>query len=112
IGGIDHSGVSPEIHQPSLGLAAHKGNGDSGIPGAATLDQYLADAIGGDTPYRNLALSATGSTDVYQGVISFRDNGQAASTERDPRQLFRNLFAELDPSGGPDVVDQAALRRA
>lgn len=112
IGGIDHSGVSPEIHQPSLALAAHKGNGDSGIPGGATLDQYLADAIGGDTPYRNLALSATGSTDVYQGVISFRDNGQAASTERDPRQLFRNLFAELDPNGGPDVVDQAALRRA
>lgn len=112
IGGIDHSGVSPEIHQPSLGLCAHRGIEDSGIPGGPTLDQALADAIGGDTPYRNLALSATGSTDVYQGVISFRENGQAVSTERDPRQLFRDLFAELSPDDGPDVVDQAALRRA
>lgn len=112
IGGIDHSGVSPEIHQPSLALCAHRNPSDSGIPGAATLDQVIADAIGTDTPYRNLALSATGSTDIYQGVISFRENGQAASTQRDPRQLFRDIFADLDPEDGPDVVDQAALRRA
>lgn len=107
VGGIDHSGVSTDIHEPGLALSAHKGT--SGVPGGPTLDQYLADQIGGDTAYRNLALSATPSNDIVQGHISFRANGQAASTQRDPRQLFREIFKTGDLTD--DTAQQEAARR-
>lgn len=109
IGGIDHSGVSHEIHQPALALTAHQGTTDSGVPGAATLDQVLADKIGMDTPFRNLALSATGSSDIYQGHISFREGGVAASTHRDPQKLFQEVFANV---GGDDASTNAAALAA
>lgn len=113
VGGVDHSGVSPEIHQPSLALSAHKGTTDIWIPGAPTLDQYLADHIGGDTPYRNLALSATGSTDISQGHISFRAEGQSEPPQRDPQKLFQEIFAPLvEAEGEPNAAALAAARRA
>lgn len=109
IGGVNHSGVSPEIHQPALALAAHKGVADPGVPGAATLDQVIADSIGTDTPFRHLALAATGSTDLYQGYISFREGGQATSTYRDPLQMFEEVFANV---GGDDQQANAAALAA
>lgn len=107
VDGIDHSGVCPQIHQPSLALSAHKGTSDAEIPGAPTLDQVLANEIGTDTPFRNLALSATDDSGVGQGHISFRENGQVASTHRDPRQLFQELFAGIS---GTDEENNAAAR--
>jgi hypothetical protein len=113
IGGIDHSGVSPEIHQPALALTAHKGVSDPGVPGAPTLDQVLADNIGTDTPYRNLALASMGSSDLYQGYISFREGGQAASTYRDPQQMFQEVFANVAGDDGEDnAAAIAAARKA
>ncbi len=107
VGGIDHSGVSTDIHEPGLALTAHKGP-NKGVPGAPTLDQVIAEQEGAETPYRNLALSATSSNDVVQGHISFRDNGQVASTVRDPRQLFNDLFSA---DGDSDANAERALAR-
>ena len=70
--GIDHSGVCVDIHMPSMALSAHKGTANNYTPPQPTLDQYLADQLQGTAPYRNLALSATPSTDIGQGNISFR----------------------------------------
>jgi hypothetical protein len=95
--GIDHSGVCVDIHMPSMSLSAHKGTANSYTPPQPTLDQYLADQLQGTAPYRNLALSATPSTDIGQGNISFRTGGQVSSVTRKPGDLFNTLF----PAGRP-----------
>lgn len=106
--GIDHSGVCVDIHMPSLALSAHKGTVNTYTPGAATLDQYLADQLKPTTRFRNLALSATGNADIGQGTISFRAAGQAESIIRSPKQLFDMLFK----STGASVDDRASKREA
>lgn len=108
VGGINHSGVSLDIHEPGLAFTAHKGS-RAGVPGAPTLDQVIADQIGGDTPYRNLALSSTPSQDIVQGHISFREDGQVASTERSPSKLFTELFSDGTTPDGDSA--QLAARR-
>src|SRR5688572_15338962 len=107
--GTDHSGVSTDIHVPSMALSAHKGVANNYTPPEPTLDQYLADHLRGDTPYRNLALSATGSTDIAQGNISFKPGGQPETVYRNPQQLFDTLFA--GDTGGDDAAAEAARRR-
>lgn len=103
--GTDHSGVSTDIHIPSMALSAHKGLRNNYTPSAPTLDQYLADPLRGETPFRNLALSATPSSDIAQGNISFKADGQVETVIRNPRQLFANLF-------GMSSVDSAGEARA
>jgi hypothetical protein len=112
--GIDHSGVCTDIHVPSVALSAHKGTKNNFTPSAPTLDQYLATSLQGETPFRNLALSATSSTDISQGTISFRENGQPETIIRNPRQLFTNLFgaATTPPAGGGTPAPNAARQKA
>lgn len=90
--GIDHSGVSTEIHVPSMAFSAHKGVANNFTPPEPTLDQYVADHLRGDTPYRNFALSATSSNDIAQGTLSFKAGGTPESIVRNPRALFDTLF--------------------
>jgi hypothetical protein len=102
--GIDHQGVCAEIHNPSMALSAHKGPN----PPQPTLDQVLAEHLRGTTPYRNLALSSTSSTDISQGNISFKTGTQPETNVRNPRQLFDTLFGSGMVGGG----DTAAAERA
>jgi len=90
ITGTNHGGIAPEIHQPSMALSAHKGVSNNYTP-PETLDQYLADRIAGDTAFRHVALSATPSTDVTQGHISFNAAGQVTPV-RNPSEAFDTLF--------------------
>jgi hypothetical protein len=109
--GIDHSGVCTDIHRPAMALAAHKGTTDPNTPSVPTLDQFLADQLQGTTPYRNLALSATPSTDIGQGNISFRTGGQVSSVTRNPRDLFNTLFPAGSMTGGGATAEERARRR-
>jgi len=110
--GIDHSGVCVDIHVPSMALSAHKGTANGYTPGMPTLDQFLADTLQGTAPYRNLALSATPSTDIIQGNISFRASGQVASVTRNPRDLFNTLFpAGMTGTGGATAEDKMRRRQ-
>jgi hypothetical protein len=98
--GIDHSAISTDIHIPSMALTAHKPGKDNWVATAPSLDQYLAEKIAGNSPYRSLALSATGSTDIAQGHISWRAAGQVSTVERNPARLFDQLFSGV--MGGDD----------
>ncbi len=109
--GIDHSGVCVDIHMPSMALSAHKGTANSYTPPQPTLDQYLADTLQGTAPYRNLALSATSSTDIGQGNLSFRTGGQVSSVTRNPRDLFNTLFPAGSTMPGGTTAAERALRR-
>jgi len=102
--GIDHSGVCVDIHMPSMALSAHKGVKNAYTPPEPTLDQYLAERIQANTPYRNLALASTPSTDIGQGNISFRGEGQVETVRRDPKRLFEDLFKGLMPSNDANLV--------
>lgn len=108
--GIDHSGVCVDIHMPSMSLSAHRGTQANYIPPGPTLDQFLAERIQGDSPFRNLSLSATGDLDIGQGHISFRDNGQADNVIRSPRQAYDLLFA--DSAAGQGQTQQIMARRS
>lgn len=101
--GTNHSGVSTDIHVPSMALSAHKGVANNYTPPEPTIDQYLADRLRGDTPFRNLALSSTGSEDIAQGHISFREGGQPETAIRSPRQLFTTLFGGTMMPEGEDA---------
>lgn len=98
--GIKHTAIAPDIHDPSMALSAH--GHDNHQARAASIDQYLADYIAGDTPYRALTVSATDDRDVSQGHISWRGAGEVVTPERSPRALFDTLF------GGGDIDDSAA----
>lgn len=90
--GINHSGVCLDIHMPSLSLSAHRGTRHQYIPSQPTLDQVIAEKIGGETAFRNLSLSATDDLDIGQGHISFRGDEQPESVIRSPAQAFSMLF--------------------
>ncbi|MDD9946655.1 MAG: DUF1552 domain-containing protein [Myxococcales bacterium] len=92
--GIDHSGVCVDIHMPSMSLSAHRGVANTYTPPEPTLDQFLAERLQGDTPYRNLSLSATDDLDIGQGHLSFRAGGQVETVIRSPQRLFEMLFGD------------------
>ncbi|MCH2206218.1 MAG: DUF1552 domain-containing protein, partial [Lentisphaerales bacterium] len=61
---------------------------------AASMDQTLADHIGGDTPMRSIEMNAEG---IFVGkpdcsFISYDKNNQFIPRERDPQMLFDKLF--------------------
>lgn len=109
--GIDHSGVCTDIHMPSMAFSAHKGVANSYTPPEPTLDQYLAEQLQSTTPYRNLALASTGSTDIGQGNISFRKGGQVETVTRNPKQLFDTLFGGKMPSMGAEPDQAKRVKR-
>jgi hypothetical protein len=109
---LDHQKVcQKEIHNPAMALAAHTPGASASpeIPAASTLDQYLADRIQGDTPYRSLTLYATGDTSITQGFLSFRENGQTETVYRDPADVFDMLFGNGEV--GEASPDTARLKR-
>jgi hypothetical protein len=111
VSGIDHSQVAQDIHEPSQSLSAHRATGAArSVPGATTLDQVLAENIGGDTPYRSLALAGVDWDDITQAFISFRDGGQPSFTYRDPIQFFQQVFSAAGTGSG--AAAGAAARQA
>jgi hypothetical protein len=92
-------------------MGTYTGIANNYTPPEPTLDQFLADRIQGDTPYRNLAFAATRSTDIGQGNISFRAGGQVESVIREPTQAFETLFANLDTGGDDTALEAARLRQ-
>lgn len=109
--GIDHSAISTDIHIPSMSLTAHKPGKDNWVATAPSLDQFLAEKIAAGTPYRNLALSATGSTDIAQGHISWRAAGQVSTVERSPTRLFDQLFSGMT-GGDNGEAERIRARKA
>lgn len=108
VSGINHSAVAHEIHIPCMSLMAHKpGPAGAADTTAPSLDQFIAAQIAGNTAFRTLTLSATPSTDIAQGNISWRAAGQVETVERDPARLFQRLFSK---SVGANTGADAPLR--
>ena len=105
---VDHQVVCSAIHSPAMSLCAYHDGGEPSVPPRPTLDQYIADAIGEGTPYRNLVMSATRDSEITQGYVSFRADKQPETAYRDPAQIFDQLFRDAT---SPDASLEAIRAR-
>ncbi|MGQ0507152.1 MAG: DUF1552 domain-containing protein [Myxococcaceae bacterium] len=89
------------------GSKMNTGGGDY-FPESQSLDQYLAETVGGATKYRSLELLAYQQFDgqhVYN-TLSFTKTGTRVPFERDPNKVYQRLFANLVVAGA--TVNPAA----
>ena len=96
-------GFSAHKHSTRRFLSGHHENRDS-----ASMDQLIADKIGGDTPIRSLELTTEGlfTNQIGCSYISYDNNGDAVPRESDPQLVFDRLFR--NPAS--DSTKRAQLR--
>ena len=89
-------GFSAHKHSTRRFLSGHHENTRS-----ASMDQLIADRIGGDTPIRSLELTTEGlfTNQIGCSYISYDHNGDAMPRESDPQLVFDRLFR--NPSSDP-----------
>lgn len=82
-------GFSAHKHSTRRFLSGHHENKTS-----ASIDQVIADQIGGDTPIRSLELTTEGlfTNQIGCSYISYDHNGDAIPRESDPQLVFDRLF--------------------
>lgn len=104
VNGINHEGLSTDIHTPSMALQAHDRGAGDGAPVAASLDQKIAQKFRGPYPY--LAMSSTNDTALTQGYISWEGAGRPADTDRDPVRLFNKLFGAQNNTPASNAITE------
>ena len=89
-------GFSAHKHSTRRFLSGHHENTKS-----ASMDQLIADRIGGDTPIRSLELTTEGlfTNQIGCSYISYDQNGDAIPRESDPQLIFDRLFR--NPASDP-----------
>ena len=96
-------GFSAHKHSTRRFLSGHHENRDS-----ASIDQLIADKIGGDTRIRSLELTTEGlfSNQIGCSYISYDHNGDAIPRESDPQLVFDRLFRNpgSDPAKRQQLV--------
>jgi hypothetical protein len=74
-----------------------------------TLDQMVGDQVGQTTPFRTLELSCNSHKDnlesIYFDNISWYGTGHLAPSIRDPRKVYRRLFATQEIQRFRNVTD-------
>lgn len=74
-----------------------------------TLDQIVADHIGGETPFRSLELSCNSHNDNRESIwfdnISWYGTGHVAPSMRDPQAIYQRLFGTQENAGLRRVTD-------
>lgn len=95
-------GFSAHKHSTRRFLSGHHENDKS-----ASMDQLIADRIGGDTPIRSLELTTEGlfTNQIGCSYISYDHNGDAIPRESDPQLVFDRLFRNpaADPVGRAEM---------
>ena len=81
----------------------------SPYPQARTLDHMVADAIGGNTPFRTLEFSCNSHKDNKESMqfdnISWYGTSHVAPSMRDPRKAYRRLFGIEDIKTCHNITD-------
>ncbi|MCC7535360.1 MAG: DUF1552 domain-containing protein [Deltaproteobacteria bacterium] len=72
------------------------GNGELvGWGGGISVDQFVANAVGGDTRFRSLELGVDpGGANIWTRMC-YRDSNQPVPPEGDPRAVFDRVFSDL-----------------
>lgn len=81
----------------------------SAYPLARTVDHVVADAVGGDTPFRTLEFSCNSHKDnkesIYFDNISWFGTEHVAPSMRDPRKAYRRLFGTREINAYRHITD-------
>ena len=81
----------------------------SAYPLARTLDHVIADKIGRNTPFRSLEFSCNSHNDnkesIYFDNVSWYGTEHVAPSMRDPRKVYRRLFATKEIAASRNVTD-------
>jgi hypothetical protein len=95
---VPGTGVHAQCGSCWLTSSAPQETLDGGFPTNTTLDQWIARELGQGCPLPSLELSTNDFQDnketKYFECISWYGPGHAASTEKNPRQVFRRLFGQ------------------
>jgi hypothetical protein len=74
-----------------------------------TLDQIVADQVGGETPFRTLEFSCNSHRDnlesIYFDNISWYGTGHVAPSIRDPRKAYQRLFRTQEVEAYRNITD-------
>jgi len=74
---------------------------EGGFPTNKTLDQHLADHLGGETLLKSVELSCNNHGNARETkhfeTISWLGPGQATTPEKDPRRVYNHMFGTPDP---------------
>ena len=93
-----------------------RSNTPSGYPRGISVDQRVADEIGGATRFPSIQAAVAMYTDSQTNTrMSYREGGVPLAPEKDPRRLFNRLFDGFVPAGNtPDPRQEfrARLRRS
>lgn len=74
-----------------------------------SLDQHIANAVGGDTVFRSLELGVMVQGSSVRSRMSYRGPAQPLPPENNPYSLYRRLFG--DPTLSPADIERQNLRR-
>jgi len=82
------------------------------LGGGVSIDQHIANRIGGGTRFRSLELGIQSrfNGDTIYERISYRGPNEPVPPERDPFAAYRRIFAGLEPS--PEADRRLAGRRS
>lgn len=82
----------------------------AGYPSGASVDQVVADAIGGGRPFRSLELGVlVGAGENVWNRMCYRGPGLPLPPEDDPKQLFKRVFGVL---GADPRAQHRALKKS
>ncbi|MEM9070655.1 MAG: DUF1552 domain-containing protein [Myxococcota bacterium] len=94
------------------GGGATAGGQDDQFSSGPSVDQVIANHIGGDTPYRSLQLGVWRRPLDPRGIYSYDLDAVPLVAELDPRAVFDRIFAGVTPSdGGAAEAARRAERR-
>lgn len=94
--GLSHPGVDGNHHAGQCFLSGAPHPGQPTFRNSLSLDQLVADQIGGDTRYPSLAISVQ-KGEHYVNSISVSRSGVVISPETSAERLYRRLFVAGTP---------------
>ena len=106
VDGLDFVGASN--HEGGMAAMLTGGGGASTESRGRSVDQYVADAIGGQTRFRSLELGV--ATSAWGGSVqtrmSYRGPDERVPPDDDPRRVFRRLFGEVAGGSTSPLTDK------
>ncbi len=109
IDGLDFYGA--DNHEGGMAAMLTGGGGSNSESGGYSVDQYVANNIGGDTRFPSLELGVQTSAwgGQTQTRISYRGPGAFVPPDDNPASVFQRLFGNTD--GEPGEIDQRQRQR-
>lgn len=113
-GGMHQQGMGGLLTNRPLNSGTFRGNAGllAGYASGISIDQYIANRVAGDTPYKSLELGIRGDHHAGAEVmtrLSYLGSDQPLPPQNDPVEVFKALFS--DQMTQPGTLDTLNVRR-